>query len=89
MKITMLYRPASEGAGAAEDYAGEYSRRHPDKRIELIDVDSPKGDEMAKLYDLTRYPAILALAEDGALLQLWQDEHLPLMNELDFYQQSN
>lgn len=81
----MLFRPNSEHAGAAEDYIGEYHRRHPDKAIELINVDSVAGTEMAKLYDVTRYPALLALADDGAMLQMWQDDHLPLMNEIDFY----
>ncbi len=84
----MLYRSNSESAGQAEDYATEYGRRHPNWKIDLVDVDSPDGANMARLYDITRYPAILALSDDGGLQQLWQDEHLPLMNELDFYQQA-
>lgn len=84
----MLYRPGSEHAGVAEDYAEEYHRRHADKRIELLSVNTPEGDEKARLYGITNYPAILALASDGSLQQLWQDEHLPLMNEIDFYQQA-
>jgi hypothetical protein len=84
----MLYRPNSEGAGKAEDYTIEYSRRHPGRSIEMISVDSPEGVEKARIYGITNYPAILAVSDDGGLLQVWQDEHLPLMNEIDFYQQA-
>lgn len=81
----MLYRPNSEHAGRVEDYAAEYGRLHHGREIELVSVDSREGAERARLYDITRYPSVLALSDDGSLLQLWQDEHLPLMNELDFY----
>jgi hypothetical protein len=40
---------------------------------------------MAKLYGVYAYPAILAVSHDGSLQQLWQDEQLPLMQELDAY----
>lgn len=40
---------------------------------------------MASLYDVTRYPAVLATREDGELLYLWQGEQLPLMNEVAAY----
>ena len=84
----MLYRPNSEQAGPAEDYLREYHMRHPQYNIELIDADSPRGVELTDLHGITNYPAILALREDGGFMQLWQDEHLPLMNEIDFYQQA-
>lgn len=87
MKVIMLYRPNSEHAGTAEDYAEEYHRRHSDKQIELVSVDTLEGADKARLYGVTRYPAILALSDDGSFLQLWQDDQLPLMSEVDFYQQ--
>lgn len=88
MRMLMLYRPNSEHAGEAEDYVHEYLTRHPQASLGLVDADSPAGVDMARLHGITNFPAILALRDDGAFLQLWQDEHLPLMNELDFYQQS-
>lgn len=81
----MLYRPGNEQAAVAEDYVGDYQHRHPDRQIELLDADSRAGSQMAQLYGLVRYPALLVLRQDGAVLQVWQYEHLPLMDELDFY----
>lgn len=84
----MLYRLNSERAGEAERYAADYQRQHPDKQIEMMDVDSAEGQHMARLYDIVSYPAVLALAQDGAPQQIWQDEQLPLFKELDYYQAS-
>ena len=81
----MLYRPNSDKAGLAEDYVKEYGRLHPDRDFELVNLDSVAGDGLAKLYGISNNPAILNLASDGTLLQMWQDEHLPLFNELDYY----
>jgi hypothetical protein len=40
---------------------------------------------MAKVYDITQYPAFLAIKDDGQLEQMWQGEMMPLMNEIDYY----
>jgi hypothetical protein len=40
---------------------------------------------MAKVYDITQYPAFLAIKDDGQLEQMWQGESMPMMNELDYY----
>jgi hypothetical protein len=44
-----------------------------------------EGSDMAKLYDVVRYPAILAVADDGSLQRLWQDRPWPLMDEVSPY----
>jgi hypothetical protein len=85
MRIVFLYRPKSEHEGKVLDYIREYKMRHPDLEPELMDVDSVEGSDMAQLYGIYSYPAILAISRDGSLQQLWQEEYLPLMNEIDAY----
>lgn len=85
MRVVALYHQNSEQSGPVEDYIREFHMRHPEHAIEPISLETPGGADMARLYGVVRYPAVLALASDGKLLQLWQDEHLPLMNEIDFY----
>lgn len=82
-----MYRPETEGAGRAMDYVRDFTMRYRDKKIELLSLDSTEGDNLTQLYGITNYPAILALSNEGQLLQLWQDDQLPLMNELDAYLQ--
>lgn len=62
----------------------DYNMRNA-RDIEAIDIDSRDGTEMAKLYGVTQYPAIIAMASDGQMQKMWQGLPLPLINEIDFY----
>ena len=84
MKVVILYHPNSEFARSVEEYAHEFERtRH--KSIELVSLDTPEGSNMARLYDITVYPAMLALQNDGQLLNYWQGPQMPIMNEVAAY----
>ncbi|MEX2006770.1 MAG: hypothetical protein WD877_01165 [Candidatus Saccharimonadales bacterium] len=89
MRIAALYHPKSEYEGRVIDYAREYHARHPGRSIELVSLDTKQGAEMARLYDVTRYPAVLVIAADGALQNLWQGgtsaDLLPQVSEIDAY----
>jgi hypothetical protein len=84
MKIIVLYRPRSEQEGKVLDFKRDYKQLR-NKELELVSLDTVEGDNMAKVYDITQYPAFLAIKDDGQLEQMWQGETLPLMNELDYY----
>jgi len=85
MRTVILYHPNSEFAGVAEDYKRDFEARYQGKKIELISLEDAAGAEMAKLYDVVRYPAILAISENGSLLKLWQDQPWPIMDEVAAY----
>lgn len=84
MKAIVLYHPISEHAGMVADYAREY-KRLKNKELELISLETVEGAEMARLYDITVYPAVLTTQENGQLNHLWQGGTLPLMSELEAY----
>lgn len=81
----MLYRPNSEHGRQVEDYVRDFKRRYPDIKLELLLIDSREGSAMASLYDIVRYPGILALADDGSATMVWQGDELPLMDEVAGY----
>lgn len=84
MKAVLLYRQHSESERLGRNFAGDFERK-TGKPLEVIEADSREGMEVARLYDIVAYPAIIAMANDGKMLQLWQGENLPLMDELSFY----
>lgn len=84
MKLVILYRPRSEKARSVEEYVREFYRRTGHK-IELLDVDSKQGSQTAQLYDIMQQPAVVALAEDGKLVQCWLGESMPLMDDVTGY----
>lgn len=71
-----------------DEFVREFERREPSRKVELVSLDTREGAAMARLYDVTQYPAIVALKDDGQLLQFWQGEQLPLMNEVAVYSNS-
>lgn len=85
MRTLILYHPDAEFAGLAEDYKRDFESRHQDRKVELVSLETVAGSEMAKLYDVVRYPAILVIAHDGSLQKMWQDQPFPLMDEVAAY----
>lgn len=85
MKAFILYRPNSEHERAVLDFLRDYKILRHDPPVDLMDADSLEGYSKMKAYDITNLPAVLAVEEDGQVLQLWQGLPLPSMNELDGY----
>lgn len=85
MKLVILYRPKSEHASEVEAFIRDFQRQYESgKKIELISMDTRDGVAQASLYDVLSFPAILALADDGSVLNIWAGT-LPLMSEVAGY----
>jgi len=84
MKVTILYRERSEHARAVDEYLHEFTKR-TGKTLELVDIDTVEGVQKARLYDIVKYPAVLATQSDGQMLKLWEGEPLPLINDVAVY----
>lgn len=86
MKLLILYRPNSEHATKVETFVRDFQHQHDaGEKVELTSVDTRDGVATAALYDVMRFPAILAVADDGRMLNVWQGEPLPLMDEVAGY----
>ncbi len=85
MRVVVLYHPDSEQTGKVQDYIRELELQGKQRSIEPVSLESKRGAELAEVYDVTNYPAVLVIADDGQLLKLWQTGDMPLINDLDFY----
>lgn len=89
MKLVILYRPNSEHATAIESFVRDFQHQHdPGNKVELLSVNTRDGAATASLYDVFSYPTILALADDGSVLNSWEGDRLPLMDEVASYMYS-
>jgi hypothetical protein len=88
MKLLILYHPQSDHVRKVIEYEHEFHVRQPGSKIELVSLETKEGADFAKLYDVVRYPALLAIAGDGSLQKLWLDDSFPLINELEYYTQN-
>lgn len=84
MKVVVLYRSQSEHERMVLDFERDYESL-TGRSLTLYDLNTRDGAAMASLYDVVNYPAVLALADNGQLLQIWQGEVLPMMNEIIYY----
>jgi hypothetical protein len=84
MKVYVLYRPKSEHERRVITYVHDFLRAQPTRLVRMLNIDSKEGTDMAMLYDITQYPAVLAMTNDGQLQKSWQGD-LPLMDELAYY----
>lgn len=81
MKAIILYRPDSEFARAVEEFVHDF-QRNSSYHYELVDVDSPQGTELAKVYDMVQYPSVLAVSDNGQLVKSWSGTPLPVVNDV-------
>jgi hypothetical protein len=87
MKAVILYKPGAETDSQMQEYLREFTHR-TGKTIEQIDVTSPRGVELAELYDVQKFPALVAIEDNGTLVDAWPElEKWPTMNELTYYTQ--
>ncbi|HSX08085.1 MAG TPA: hypothetical protein VLG11_04290 [Candidatus Saccharimonadales bacterium] len=87
MKLLVLYRPDSEHASAVESFIRDFQHQHhiDEKTLEIVSLNTRDGAAMASLYDVMSYPALLAIRTDGSVINVWQGEPLPLMDEVAGY----
>ncbi len=84
MRAVILYHPKSEFARQVEEFARDFESTRG-KTIELLSLETKEGSDMASLYGIVSYPALLVARDDGQLAKVWQSEHLPLMDEVAGY----
>ncbi len=84
--MVILYHPKSDHARTVEGFAHDFSRQ-TGHEIELVSLESMDGANMARMYDIVRYPALLVLSPSKELIKNWQGPVMPLMDELSYYMQ--
>ena len=87
MKVLVLYQPNSDHARDVETFVRDFQRQHDlgSNKVELLSVNTRDGAATASLYDILAYPAVLAISNDGSVLNAWPGPQLPLMKEVISY----
>ena len=84
MKAMIFYRPNSEHERTVEEYVRDFAR-HTGKKLPMVNVDTRDGADQAQLYDILKFPSIVATDDEGKVLQVWTDDMLPRFDEVSFY----
>lgn len=82
--VKVLYHPNSDHERQVTELA--YNLAHQsDRQLELVSLETVEGAELAKLYGVVEYPAILVTGPEGRFQKLWQGKNLPLVQEILSY----
>lgn len=84
MRIVVVYKDVSDHGRKVREYVDDF-KRQTGLKIEVMDPDSGRNDFFLRAYDIVEYPTILAIADDGRLLQIWRGRPLPLFDEVAYY----
>ena len=86
MRTVLVYKQAMDYTRQVEEYLHDFQSQ-TGRAIETMDPETPDGVSFTKAHDLWEFPAIVALADDGSVLNTWKGMPLPLINELSYYVQ--
>ncbi len=82
MRLVVLYRKNSEQYRPVYEFIEMMSRRHPDKHVHELDIDTRDGAADAVLYGVTQYPALVMTAFNGTVIEMWQGLPMPLIDQV-------
>jgi hypothetical protein len=84
MKTLLLYRPNSPHERVVLDYLRDF-KMQTGRDLPTLDIDTPEGIELCRIYDIMQYPAILVRNDDGHMQNIWVGEPLPRIGEVGYY----
>lgn len=76
MRIVLVYREHSEDRRWVEEFLHDYQAR-TGRDIEVMDPDSPAAISFCSAYDIMRYPALIAIGNDGTVYEQWNADNWP------------
>lgn len=84
MRIVVVYKDHSDHGREVREYVDDFEKQ-TGLEIEQKNPDDGRNQFFLRAYDIVEYPTILAIADDGRLLQMWHGQPLPLIDEVAYY----
>lgn len=84
MSVFVVYKPVSEHARTVEEFLHDFERRTA-RKLDTVNPESREGAEKCRTYGIVEYPSVVALSENGQVLNLWRGIPMPLIDEVSYY----
>ena len=84
MRVVVIWRDNTDYARSVIDWLHDCERR-VSAAPESLSPDEPEGESLCRAYDIVEYPTILAMNDDGRLLQMWRGKDLPRIDDVSYY----
>lgn len=84
MRVVIIWRDNEDYSRAVIEFMHDVEHRIG-KVPESYSPDSPEGESIARSYDIVEYPSILAINDDGKMVQLWRGTMMPKIDDVAYY----
>lgn len=84
MRVVVIWREETDYARSIIEWLHDCERR-VGVAPESLSPDEPEGESLCKAYDVVEYPTILAMNDDGKMLQMWRGRDLPRIDDVTYY----
>lgn len=84
MRTKVVFKVESDHAREVADWLRDF-RRQTGRELETVDPETRDGGSFCRTYDIVEYPSIIALSDDGQVLNVWRGRPLPTISEVSFY----
>ena len=80
----MIWRDESDYGRTVTEWLHDCERR-VGVAPESLSPDEPDGESLCKAYDIVEYPTMMAIDDEGKLLQMWRGQNLPRIDDVSYY----
>lgn len=86
MRVVVVYKEQTDYARQVQMFLDDF-KRLTGHDLETLDPESLPGISFCETYDVMQYPSLIALSDDGKILNQWSGLPLPTMSEVSYYVQ--
>ena len=84
MRVVIIWRDESDYGRAVTEWLHDCERRIG-VAPESVSPDEPEGESLCKSYDIVEYPSMVALDNEGKMIQMWRGRDLPRIDDVSYY----
>lgn len=81
-RVVCIFRDNEDYSRTVTEWLENF-RRQTGREIETMNPD--ENPNFCETYDIVEYPTIIALRDDGNVLETWRGKDMPLMDEVLYY----
>ena len=82
MRILIIHSSDKSSERLAQEFADKVKRETSNREVEVVSSGSRRGQELANLYGVVEYPAVLTLhGSDNTMLKMWTGS-FPIASDL-------
>lgn len=86
MRVIVVYRNNADYTRTTDDFLRDFNMQ-TGHYLEVINPDNANSVSFCETYDITQYPTIIALSDDGQVQNSWSGLPLPTISEVSYYAQ--